>query len=56
MDSLVNYLNSFYAVKTKPFYFKTTKYLFLKSLVPLKTSVCIKSSVSGTVSNGVGLH
>ena len=32
--------------------FKTTKYLVPKSLAPFKTSVCINSSVSATVSDG----
>ena len=31
---------------------KTAKYLILKSLAPFKTSVCINSSVSATVSDG----
>ena len=47
MDSSINYLNSSYVGRTK-----TAKSFFPKSLVPFKTSVCIKSSVSGTVSNG----
>ena len=50
--SSVNSLNSSYVARTKPLSFKTTKSLVPKSLASFKTSVCIKSSVSGTVSNG----
>ena len=52
VDSSVNALNSSYVATTKPLSFKTTKSLVPKSLAPFKTSVCINSSVSGTVSNG----
>ena len=52
MDRYVNYLNSSDKGKTKPLSFQTTKSLFPKSLVPFKTSVCIKPSASGTISNG----
>ena len=47
----VNSLNSSYVARTKPLSFKTTKSLVPKSLAAFKTSVCINSSVSGTVSN-----
>ena len=50
--SSVNCLNSSYLASTKPLSFKTTKSLIPKSLALFKTSVYIKSSVSGTVSNG----
>ena len=40
----------------KPFSFQATKPLVPKSLPPLKTLVCINSSVSGTVSNGEVSH
>ena len=50
--SYVNSLNSSYVARTKPLSFKTTKFLVPKSLAPFKTSFCINSSVSGTVSNG----
>ena len=49
--SSVNSLNSSYVARTKPLSFKATKSLVPKSLSPLKTSVCINSSVSGTVSD-----
>ena len=51
--SSVNSLSSSYVVRTKPLSFKTTKSLVLKSLSPHKTSICINSSVSGTVSDAV---
>ena len=47
--SSVNSLNLSYVARTKPLSFKITKSLVLASF---KTSVCINSSVSGTVSNG----
>ena len=50
--SSVNSLNSSYVVRTKPLLFKTTKSLVPKSLALFKTSVCVNSSASGTVSNG----
>ena len=50
--SSVNSLNSSYVARTKPLSFKATKSLVPKSLPPLKTSICIKSSVSGPVSDG----
>ena len=49
--SSVNSVNS-YVARTNPLSFKTTISLVLKYLASFKTSVCIKSSVSGTVSNG----
>ena len=52
MYSFINSLNSSYVTKTKPLYFKTTKSLVPMSLAAFITSVCIKSSVSGTFSNG----
>ena len=51
MDSSANSLNSSYVVRTKPLSFKITKSLVLKSLAPFRSSVYIKSSVSGTVSD-----
>ena len=50
--SSVNPLNSSYVARTKPLSFKATKSLVPKSLPPLKTSICIKSSMSGPVSDG----
>ena len=50
--SSVNSLNPSYVARTKPLFLKTTKSLDPKSQAPFKTSVCINSSVSGTVSNG----
>ena len=50
--SSVNSSDSSYVARTKPLSFKTTKSLVPKSQAPFKTSVCINSSVSGTVSNG----
>ena len=52
VDSSVNALNSSYVATTKPLPFRTRKSLVPKSLTPLRTSFCINSSVSGTVSNG----
>ena len=50
--SSVNSLNSSYVPRTKPLSFRATKSLVPKSLPPLKTSICLNSSVSGTVSDG----
>ena len=50
--SFVNSLNLPYVARTKPLSFKATKSLVSKSLPPLKTSICINTSVSGTVSGG----
>ena len=50
--SSVNFLNSSYVSRTKPLSFKATKSLVPKYLTSLKTSTCINSSVSGTVSDG----
>ena len=52
VDSSVNSFNSFYATRPKTFSFKSTKSLAPKSLTPFESSVCIKSSVNGAVSNG----
>ena len=49
---LFNSLNSSYVARTKPLSFKATKSLVPKSLPPLKTSICLNSSFSGTVSDG----
>ena len=52
--SSANSLNWYYVARTKPLSFKATKYLVPKfpKLVPLKTSICINPSASGTVSDG----
>ena len=47
MVSSVNSLNSSYVARTKPLSFKAKKSLVPKSLPPLKTSICINSSISG---------
>ena len=52
VDSSVDSLNSIYVARPKPFSFKSTKSLVPKSLTPCDSSVYIKSSVSGAVSNG----
>ena len=52
VDSSVNALNSSYVATTKPLSFKTSKSLVPKSLAPLRTSFCINSSVSESVSIG----
>ena len=49
--SSVNSLNSSYVARTKALSFKATKSLVPKSLPPLKTSICLNSSVCGTVSD-----
>ena len=51
--SSVNPLNSSYVARTNPLSFKATKSLVLKSLPPLKISICITVLlVSGTASDG----
>ena len=50
--SSVNSLNSSDVARTKSLSFKATKSLVPKSLPLFKTSICINSSVSGTVSDG----
>ena len=50
--SSVNSLNSSYVARTKSLSFKATKSLVPKFLPFLITSICINSSVSGTVSDG----
>ena len=52
VDSSVNALNSSYVATTKPLSFKISKSLVPKSLPPPRTSFCINSSVSESVSNG----
>ena len=52
VDSSANALNSSYVATTKPLSIKTSKSLVSKSLAPLRTSSCINSSVSKSVSNG----
>ena len=52
MVSPVNSLNSSNVARTKPLFFKATKSLVLKSLLPLTTSICINSSLRETVSDG----
>ena len=48
--SISSHISS-HVVRTKPLSFKTTESLVVKSLEPFKTSVCMNSSGSGTVSN-----